>query len=79
MMKKLAALLFALPLTATFVHAAPSDAGDHPPGIAAQTANQAAPSAGGCAHCAGRDCADCPFHVAMQGNVAMPDGDHCAD
>jgi hypothetical protein len=78
-MRNLASLLLALPLTVSLAHAAPSDAGDHPPGVAAQSSNQAAPAAGGCAHCTGRDCANCPLHVAMQGNVAMPDGDHCAD
>ncbi|MGA8171337.1 MAG: hypothetical protein WB816_11005 [Methylocystis sp.] len=61
------ALLLALPMMISNAHAAPTrsdDARGQPPVVTAPAAEQAA-MPGGCAGCAGHDCANCPLlHAA---------------
>jgi hypothetical protein len=72
------ALLLALPIMISNAHAAatPSDGASHQAPVVAAPAGDQSAMPGGCAGCAGHDCANCPLlhAAAAAGSVAPAPG-----
>ena len=70
------ALLLALPIMISNAQAAatPSDGASHQAPVVAAPAGDQASMPGGCAGCAGHDCANCPLHAAAAGSGAPAAG-----
>jgi hypothetical protein len=75
------ALLFAFPLMISNAQAAatPSDGASHQAPVVAAPAGDQAAMPGGCAGCAGHDCANCPLlHAAASAESGAPSAENKA-